>query len=71
MWRHLLNQLADGTSLVFATDPYGRNRSHCLFLTRDPDLESRDLDFQSRDPVVLMGHRSYLSTVSLVFYIPN
>jgi len=27
MWRHLLNQLLDGTSLVFATDPCGRNRS--------------------------------------------
>jgi len=30
MWRHLLNQLVDGTSLVFATDPSGRNRSQCL-----------------------------------------
>jgi len=27
MWRHLWNQLVDGTSLVFATDPSGRNRS--------------------------------------------
>jgi len=24
MWRHLSNQLVDGTSLVFATDPSGR-----------------------------------------------
>jgi len=27
MWRHLWNQLVDGTSLVFATDPSERNRS--------------------------------------------
>jgi len=26
MWRHLLNQLVDGTWLVFATVPSGRNR---------------------------------------------
>ena len=32
--RHLSNQLVDGTSLVFATDPSGRNRSQCIYLIK-------------------------------------
>ena len=40
MWRHLLNQLVDGTSLVIATDPSGRNRSQCLCWLQFGDCKS-------------------------------